>query len=270
MRDLWPILACSGAVLLPLSCHLVGGLGDLEYTDEASGGSTTTTATTSTSSGGSAGSGGGGGTGGTGTGGGGATGGAGFCLIPISDDFDDESIDTGRWSITDQQNIDVGENAAGRLFLAPWPNTTPAWGEVLSVATYDMTDCSVVVELPQVLANDGDLMTQFTISAGTWQDSAGFVVRNGMLASRVMSGGIETAISETNYQAGQHHWLRLREAGGTLYFETSTSAIVWSEQFQVTSPTYVTEAFVRFSGGAWSVASPAPGEAHYDNLNLLP
>jgi len=264
VRVAWSLPVLCPAVAALLGCHLVSGVGDLEFVRPGAGGATTSgsTSTAGSSAGGFAGASGAGGQAGGG-------GGAGDCLIPIEDDFEDATIDPGLWSVGSPQNIDIGL-LSGRLYLAPTPSLTPAWGEVLSVGAYDLTHCAVVVELAAVLTHDGDQMTTFGICEGTWENGASFSIRYGMLQSRMFVGSTQTEFDETTYDPSEHKWLRLREADSTLYFETSPDAQSWTEQYQTTAPAYVTYATIRFAAGTFGVASVDPGRAEFDNLDMPP
>jgi hypothetical protein len=258
MRVFSALAVLAAAACLSLGCHLISGVGDLQFADTGgaggSGGHAHTTTTSSSALGGG--------------GQGGATGGTGTCLAALQDGFDGGSLDTGLW--VESLTSATSDVTSGVYALQPSGLIAGAWGQIISVNGYDVTSCAVLVQLVQALNNDGDAATLFTISSGGWQDSVGFRVSAGELRSRVMEASVETSFVTTPYDAGQQQWLRLREDAGTLYFETSPDGSSWTEQFNAPTPSYIAQAYVTLAAGSWAGTAVTPGEAQFDNVDLAP
>jgi hypothetical protein len=252
------------AACLSLGCHLISGVGDLEFVDRTSGTGAAGTGglgpTTSSSAGGSAGAAASGGQGGVGA--------AAACLVGPQDPFDGAVVNAAVWNAW-VQAATTGV-AAGRFFVQPTAGTAPSWGEVTSVGSYDLTGCAVVVELVKALNNGGDLVTTFHVSSGSAQDSLGFDVTGGSIRGRVTVAGVETLLATTGYAAAQHEWLRVREEAGTVYLETSGNGKNWAAFGQTAAPSYLNLAYINFGGGSVSNTTVNPGEAQFDNVNLPP
>jgi len=64
-------------------------------------------------------------------------------------------------------------------------------------------------------------------------------------------------------------WWRLREAGGTCFWETSADGKTWQTRASEPCPIDVTRVAISLGSGA-DGPEPAPGEVRFDNLNLPP
>ena len=283
MRVIAVLALLGAAACLPLACHLISGVGNLQFVDTGPG----TGGSGAWGMGGSAGIGGTGGhtsttssshTGGAGgvAGSGGATGGQGGIPGPgppctdLYDAFDD-TLNYGLW--TESYSSATGGVTGGYFWVAPAALTASARGSIRSVSVYDMQNCAVFVEVPQATNNDMDARTSFTIMGeSSYNDSFGFRITGGTLVSRVTVAQIPTEYP-IPYDPVQHRWLRLREDAGTIYFGTSPDGVdgSWTEQHQEPNPfVFINRAVVSLGAGSSDGTSTNPGEAHFDNVNLLP
>ncbi|MBW2524723.1 MAG: hypothetical protein JRI23_11130 [Deltaproteobacteria bacterium] len=265
-----PLLAAVTAVA---SCHLAGGLGDLEFTRDGEGGSTSTT--TSTGSGGSAGSGGAAGSTATGTGqggtggGGGAGGGEPCALSTFTDDFGGSSLDSGKWSTSASTGYNIGVES-GIVFIEPAPDAINATnGHVESIDSFDLTDCAVWIEVlsgpaPGLYTEvqfdfrvDGDNEAEIEIEYGT------------DIHFDIEEGGAHLVEGYVTYDPTEHRWFRIRETSGTLYLETAPDGVSWTERLSYATPSWVTNGNVRFRLTV-DPTTTAVARAELDNFNLAP
>jgi hypothetical protein len=282
MRVVTTLTVLCAAACLPLACHLISGVGDLQFVDTVSGhggegawgmggtggtGLSTTSSSSSTSQGGS---------GAGATGGGGATGGQGGVPAPalpctdLHDGFEGGSLDTIVWN--EHITAVTPSVTNGYYAIVPDPGPIQFWGSLTTNRAYDLRGCSVVVEVLQALNNDVDCSTSFSISDGGHDNSVGFRIYGGQLVSQHRVGGTSTELAWASYEPSQPLWLQLREEGGTLHFESSPDGVVgnWAEQVQEAPPSFINYAYVGLSASDWSGTSTNPGEAHFDNVNLPP
>jgi hypothetical protein len=280
MRLIAVLAVLGAAACLPLACHLISGVGDLQFVDTGPGtggvgawgmgGSGGHGHTTTTSSSTSDGGGGGGAVGGSGgaTGGQGGTPGPGPPCTELQDAFDGDALNYGLWS--ESYSSATGGVTGGYFWVAPAALTASARGSIRSVSVYDMQACAVLIELPQATNNEGDTRTSFTMmSESSYDDSFGFRITGGNLVSRVTVAGTPTEYP-IPYDSGQHRWLQLREDAGTIYYETSPDGQNWTGQYETATPSFINRAVVSLSAGSTDGLSTNPGEARFDNVNLPP
>jgi hypothetical protein len=247
------LAACSA-----MGCHLISGVGDLEFVDSGPGGAT------STASGGHAGSSPTGGTGGTGAG---AQAGAAPCHpAGLEDDFDSGDYDHALWSLNADAQTGVQN---GRWFVAPDPAAAVGQSGILfSQSLYDHRECSAWVEVPTVFDASVVGDARFYLW-GSHNNVSKIAVAGGIITFDVITDGIETSVASLPYDAVAHRWWRLRETAGTLFYETSPDALDWTVRHSVADPPYINSATVEL-GGATTGPMAAVGSIEFDNVDLLP
>lgn len=154
---------------------------------------------------------------------------------------------------------------------------TPGWDYdyLFTLGEWDLTNSHFLWELVQN-ANRGVYEYGSSISVDIscrldTDNQASFMIYGGTqgaqitLRHRVAGVNSDTSIT---YNPKRHKWFRLREAGGTLYWETSFNGATWSihrtapKQFDVTALT------LHITTGYWFEGETDPGYALIANLNL--
>jgi hypothetical protein len=223
--------------LLTAGCNAVFGIGDLSYGPTNDGGGA----------------------------------GASPCLIPLSDDFEAAAVDHSVWAEGHQDAQEAVSD--GRFVVTPSSAVIPTLGEIRSIALTDLRGCAVFVELPQALSPSGDATTVFVVmtpdSVG-WTGTAGFRVSYGLLHANVVPVSGDQGSAQTDYDAVVHRWLRIREAGGSLFMETSDGSSPWASLLVWPSPDWISQVRVQLAGGSFAEIAPNPGQAEFDNVNVPP
>lgn len=181
----------------------------------------------------------------------------------LTDNF--ATQDTGKWSWWAAASV-----SSGQLALACNNSYT---GTIYSNTSYDLTASSIVVQLVQA-TNAGNGGTQLVFNVSTSQaantsNSIGFYLNNGTLYY-MNAGGSFASVGTTTYSSTTHKWLRVRESGGTVYWDTSADGVSWTNRASSASPAItVTTVYVNFVVGYFGT-EPSPGSALFDNFNLPP
>lgn len=153
--------------------------------------------------------------------------------------------------------------ASGRLSITP----TGSYPGIYSAVTYDFTSSYIMVQLvqaPNVGNGTSSACLNIQVSSGNAEQ---ILVEGSSLIFRETVSGSNSDTSVT-YSATTHAWLRIRESGGTVYWDTSADAINWtnrrSKAIGIASPTSAT---VNFIAGYYGT-EPSPGTAIFDNFNI--
>lgn len=153
--------------------------------------------------------------------------------------------------------------ASNQLSIVP----TGAYPGIYSAVTYDLTSSYVMVQLVQAPnVGNGSISTfmNVQVSSGN-QEEIGW--ENGQLVFREQVSGVNSDTSVA-YNATNHKWLRIREASGTVYWETSADSLNWSLQRSKASGIGVLSVVtVNLYAGFWG-SEPTPGQALFDNFNI--
>ncbi|MGQ0504493.1 MAG: hypothetical protein ACT4TC_04175 [Myxococcaceae bacterium] len=148
----------------------------------------------------------------------------------LTDDFQDNSTNTTRWTVVSGTGAAAAETG-GRLQLTLTGGTNYAGYK--SVELYDLTGSAASVEVAgvgnQALASQE---TRLRLNANATQ-ALGLIIRQNTVIAFILNGNY-TDIGTFPYSAGTVKYLRIREAGGTVYWEVSLNKTAWT--FVATRP----------------------------------
>jgi hypothetical protein len=181
----------------------------------------------------------------------------------LTDNFDDNSVNAALWT----QNAFAGTVAeTGQVLrITPTNNTVGGGGELLSTEFYDLV-ASYAFCKSTTLAN-GSIDT----AMGAYINSDNYVdmfTESGTLYARKTVSGSSTNVSSVAYSASTLYW-RIREAGGTTYWEYSADTSSWTTLASESNPITLTSVQLVLSVYEWEAVNPA-GYAEYDNVNVTP
>lgn len=102
----------------------------------------------------------------------------------------------------------------------------------------------------------------------TANDGLLFRESNGTLTAGYRIGGADTTLATLTYSTTNHAWMRMREAGGTCFWDTSADAVTWTNQASHATPLTITALFGgmytgRFGAGTNSSSTIA-------DINIVP
>ncbi|MFD3835310.1 hypothetical protein ACFWWC_03510 [Streptomyces sp. NPDC058642] len=165
------------------------------------------------------------------------TGLAGVAIGTLTDDFNDGAVDLVKWP--DSYEPGGYTETGGRARVAC--NTD--YNAYASAEGYRLRESSVHVRVwpPAAGGASTEAWTQVLIQTQTLGTDAIFEVSalsgNLIMASRVgYSDAGQVAIP---YDSSAHAWLRIRETGGQLFWDTSPDGTTWTNRRTATSPSWV-------------------------------
>lgn len=167
-----------------------------------------------------------------------------YPLAMLGDDFDDNRIDTSVWGGNFGGVTEVGSRAH-------IPCAAGVFAGYQTARTWKLTGSQVGVKVATLPAAS----TATACTAGLFVNSATAGTRIGIEHNRV-SGQIsfksdvsysDGAATVLTYDPIQHGWLRIREASGTVYWETSGDGYTWTARRTLATPAWVGTDTVTFS-----------------------
>lgn len=160
----------------------------------------------------------------------------------------------------------------GDLVLAPAPGDPKAGVFVSTTHAWRFDESQVAVHLRQVVSDQKGVNCKFRLEApdDPWNEGVGFWYERGTVYAFAMTGGSETDFAVFTYSPTADEWLRLRESGSTIYWETSPDGSSWT--VRGTAPDSATAmpldgVRLVFDAQEYSTGNPAPGEARFSGLN---
>lgn len=153
--------------------------------------------------------------------------------------------------------------SGGQLRLQP----DNIYSAIFSQEMYDMTESYAMIELVQAPpVGNGTIESGLTMQVSPGNTES-FLVAGTQLRMRetVSNSHDDTVVA---YDPVEHRWLRIRESGGTVYWETSPDSLNWTAQRNKTSThANLTQLTIVIYAGYWG-SEPTPGMAIVDNLNI--
>lgn len=178
-------------------------------------------------------------------------------MTALTDDFrfrDPTKWTWGAWATT------IG----GQL----WLQSNDAYtGDLRSINAYDLTGSSLSIELVQRAASNGGLsdtyMGVFLNPSNVGDNQVLFNVRGTSLLAYRNVAGVRTTVATVTYDPVAHRWWRIREAGGTIFWDTSPNRATWTNLGSWVT-TFAVTAVYAFVGTGTGAASTVL----FDSLNI--
>ena len=200
----------------------------------------------------------------------------------LSDDFNDNSIDTAKWatsvvSCCNDTNVPVAETSQ-QFEIGPLLQNSSGFSYrgISSVNTYNFADAYAYVELVQAPAANTDAEARFAVCSDfnncyRIYESAGNLI--GLRRTSIGRGATESVLFSITYDTTDHRFLRIRNDSGDLYMETAPGSGgvpgTWTQQYSESwNPLIVTSAIIfEISAGTSQVEANAPGTVIFDNFD---
>ncbi|MET9099938.1 LamG-like jellyroll fold domain-containing protein [Streptomyces antibioticus] len=166
------------------------------------------------------------------------TGSAPYPMSQLGDDFDDGRVNTSRWP-TNTSGTGV-ETAEGRLRItvAPGADTNFTSARQWKLAASKLTAKLCAVPALNGSSNCAASMWVTSTTSGTrigWRYDAS----TGVISAQSQTGFADGTPTNLTYNAIDHAWLRVRESGGTVYWETSDDGSYWVTRRTLATPAWV-------------------------------
>lgn len=141
---------------------------------------------------------------------------------------------------------------------------------IIANQSYDLTGVAFSAELVQTPnVGNGGTTTYILLDTGIANTYFYFQwLASGNLVMGELNAGADDSTSIA-YNAVSHRWLRVRESGGTVFWDTSPDGVTWTNRRSKTPAI----PFVRLAPGFfanYSGTEPSPGTAIWDNVNFVP
>jgi len=193
-------------------------------------------------------------------------------LIPLCDNFGGSTIDTTRWATgffgTVDSAVTVVETSGQLQITCRSAFASAAYNGLMSANAYDLTGRGAAVQVVQQAA-PGNSNADTQLHVGTDNTHRFTIVAEGTTITFLWYDGSAHSLASITYSATTHAWWRIRESGGTTFWDTSADGITWTNRASIANPFAVTAMKPNLAAGTFaSITTPAP--AIFDNFNVLP
>ncbi|MGA5424524.1 hypothetical protein [Streptomyces lavendulocolor] len=150
-------------------------------------------------------------------------------------------LDTSRWP----QSYGDPTTASGRALI---PCTT-GYAGLRSASAYTLTGSYVLARAyPPAPGGAVSAALSLLVLTGTPGTDAGFLIdaAQGAVGLYLREGYADPGAAFLTYDPDAHAWLRLREAGGTLLWETAPDGVTWTVRRSAPAPAWTSHADLSF------------------------
>ena len=194
----------------------------------------------------------------------------------LNDNFNDNSIDAAKW-IFDAGGQVVETNQQMEMSSITGGNYVGIYsGHGGSIADYyDLTESSITVQIvdpgsPTLASWE---MYPIHCQQSNHQNNLWMMIRLDSSVKKIHAYkkvlNVDTDLASVNFDANLHKWFRIRETGGTTFWQYSTNGISWTTLWSETTPITITAMQMTCFIGTWQ-AEGSTTKGIYDNYNLVP
>lgn len=189
-----------------------------------------------------------------------------FPIALLRDDFTDNT-QSPAWAGAFVLGSGTKAETGGQVVLT-LPNATAGThaGAYTSSAAYDLTGDSFYWNIGTMVATGVAAQANFDL----YLDSVNILrwrQLSNVITARTIVAGVDTQLFTAAWSSSTYKYLRIRESGGTIFWDSSTNGTSWTNRASVANPFAATSLYVQFSASCGNVASP--GSLRLDDVNLI-
>jgi hypothetical protein len=184
----------------------------------------------------------------------------------LRDDFADGSI-AATWITSETGSATAAETSGQARLTLPSSIVGSHVASWRSAAVYDLTGDSFYWNIGTMVSTSVaatalmDLRLSDNLNALRWTQTSG------TLKAQTIVAGVATDRYSVAWNAATYKYLRIRESGGNVLFDSSSNGTAWTNRASVAAPFAVTELLVTFAVLCGNLASP--GSLRLDDVNLI-
>jgi len=185
----------------------------------------------------------------------------------LSVNFDNNNI-PGEFRAYQEGNATITANQKKVTVNLPSSATSATLAGIDTQITYDLTSSRAYIQTLVVPSSSTSANAEFKVEKddNNWLR---FVYEAGVIYIQKYVAGVKTTLTSFTYSATEHSWWRIRESGGTTYFDTSKDGVAWVLQYSVANPITVTAMTGTVSAYCYQNETN-PGQFVFDNFNYTP
>lgn len=185
---------------------------------------------------------------------------------PWADSFNGSVIDGAKWTTFTFAGGTATEGG-GAVSLTPAPNTTNSEAQIKSINSASLIGNAASVKAVGVLNSANDCDEDFSLML-SGSNRVVWFLEHGSLKALYYVNGVKTTLVSLTYSSVNHVYWRIRESGGTVYWDTSPDRLTWTQQASTANANLfsLTSVQARLYAETWSSNSAAPGSAQFADM----
>lgn len=188
-------------------------------------------------------------------------------IAELVDDFEGPTLNEILW---DPRIVPGGMTVDGGLQLSIASNAIQV-NALMSRQAYRFQDSAFQVEISQFASGSSTIGTFAAVTDAAENSYVIFNVFNGRLTAwRRWNGGTPVQIGSTTLNPLQHRFLRLRESGGRVYYETSANGVQWTTRWTQTHAfSNLDELHGMIGAQTWGTPTASPTPARFESVGIV-
>jgi hypothetical protein len=188
-------------------------------------------------------------------------------ISTLRDDFNDASI-APTWAAYPYASGSASRSESGGQAVISLPSSTAGTHEnaYYSAAPYNLTGDSAYINIGTMVATGVAAYAFFSLFLDASNQIAWKQQSNTIKAIKIV-GGVQTDLFSATWSSTTYKYLRIRESGGNVLFDSSTNGTSWTNRATTAAPFAVTSLYIGIGAGCGNVASP--GNFAVDDFNLI-
>jgi hypothetical protein len=184
-------------------------------------------------------------------------------ITNLKEDFNNDSLDTAKWDnfggaevVEDNHQLEVTTTAAG------------SYEGIITKKHFKLTGMGVTAKLVNAGDQSIESLEVYPVYLKLDANNAIFfrIDGNTIRAAKLVASSY-TALATVAYSSSIR-WFRIRESGGTTYWDYSTDGVNWTNLTSEANPIAVTSLFFQLMAGTWQ-AEGSTTTAIFDDVNVI-
>lgn len=194
-------------------------------------------------------------------------------LETLTDNFDDNIIDNTKWSQTyPDSGVLAPSETGGRARV---PCGAADYAAYLSKNEWTLKDSYAFVRIyPPAKGTATDAYASMALNSATAPEGTTLSISCNTGTGKIrFSHNVDywdNAAVSLDYNATTHAWVRIREASGTLYWETSPDGLTWTSRRSIATPAWVSSATDMAVDMSSHRDAGTTDYSEFDNFNVTP
>lgn len=171
-------------------------------------------------------------------------------LETFIDTFDQPTL-SANWNGFTNGGGTITAATNGISFNLPASSTSLSDADISAARNYDLTGSYGYVNAGQVLSASTNADSIFKVCLDVTNNYFVWEVEAGVLYAETIVGGVRTPLTSFTLSLTTHAYWRIRESGGTIFWDTSPDANTWTNKASVANPFAVTAIFPDLGAAAY-------------------
>jgi hypothetical protein len=184
----------------------------------------------------------------------------------LRDDFEDNSQAPAWAGAVTLGSATKAESSGQAIFTLPSSTAGSHLANYATPTTYNLTSSSFSITIGTMVSTSVAATAYFELV----YDQTSYLIwtqTSGTLKAQTVVAGVITDRYSVAWNASTYKYLRIRESGGSVLFDSSSDGTSWTNRATVANPFSVVSMSVQFGAFCGNVASP--GSFRLDDVNLI-